>query len=454
MLLRDALSRWFMEQHPVPQNISGFQFKLIGDITLKQFAYLAGGVILGYLSLKFSLIPSLLRWPLGGFWVLFGFGLAFLPIEERPLDRWVVAFFKRIYSPTQYVWKKQNLPPEVLIMQTVAVPPTTITPQLSKTIPPVAPPPKPTPSPVKQTPPVRLPFRPASPPPPPPPPPPRPVPKVSPAAPVKTDNKSWWTMGAPPKNIPSPAPLSAGSPSVTGKRVVFEEKGKAPPVATQPVVDAKRVEKIKADYQQLEKRFNEQIKSLQTELQQGSIAKDRFIELQQVLSQLLNEKERLSQELIRLRQQLEAKQVSDTVKPTEYKLVPEESRTTVKIVPPKSAVQVGIPTLTTQANVVTGIIKDSQGNLLPGLIVTVKDKEGIPVRALKSNKLGQFAASTPLSSGTYVIEVEDPKHAMQFNRIEVDLTNQVLPPLEISAISQRDVVRQKLTRELFGRNGI
>ncbi|EKD47460.1 MAG: hypothetical protein ACD_66C00049G0001, partial [uncultured bacterium] len=28
-----------MEQHPVPQNVTGFQFKLIGDITLKQFAY-------------------------------------------------------------------------------------------------------------------------------------------------------------------------------------------------------------------------------------------------------------------------------------------------------------------------------------------------------------------------------------------------------------------------------
>jgi hypothetical protein len=92
--------------------------------------------------------------------------------------------------------------------------------------------------------------------------------------------------------------------------------------------------------------------------------------------------------------------------------------------------------------------------LLPNLIITVKDKDGVPVRALKSNKLGQFAASTPLSNGVYIIEVEDAKHTYDFNRIEVALSGNVLPPLEISAISQRDIVRQKLSRELFGGNGI
>ena len=90
--------------------------------------------------------------------------------------------------------------------------------------------------------------------------------------------------------------------------------------------------------------------------------------------------------------------------------------------------------------------------MLPNLIVTVKDKDGVPVRALKSNKLGQFAASTPLTNGIYIIEVEDPKQAFQFNRIEVGLSGTILPPLEISAISEKDLVRAKLTHELFGGN--
>ena len=36
-----------METHPVPQNISSYEFRLVGDMTLKQFLYLAGGILLG-----------------------------------------------------------------------------------------------------------------------------------------------------------------------------------------------------------------------------------------------------------------------------------------------------------------------------------------------------------------------------------------------------------------------
>ena len=92
-----------MEQHPIPQNVTGFQFKLIGDITLKQFGYVAGGLILAYLATKISFVPALLSYPLAAVCALLGIGLAFVPIEERPLDRWLVSFFKSVYAPTQYV---------------------------------------------------------------------------------------------------------------------------------------------------------------------------------------------------------------------------------------------------------------------------------------------------------------------------------------------------------------
>src|SRR3989344_3657652 len=94
-----------MEQHPVPQNVTTFQFRLVGDMTIRQFGYLAGGIILGYISYKLPL-PFFFTWPLAITSAVGGFGLAFVPIEERPMDVWIMSFFKNVYSPTQYVWQK------------------------------------------------------------------------------------------------------------------------------------------------------------------------------------------------------------------------------------------------------------------------------------------------------------------------------------------------------------
>ncbi len=434
-----------MEQHPVPQNVTGFQFKLIGDITLKQFAYLAGGIILGYIAFKIDLVPGIFRWPFVAFWVIFGFGLAFVPIEERPLDRMVMAFLKNIYSPTQFVWKKQNAPPQILTEQ-VALQPIVSSPVVTKPVvapkimvqpPKMTPPSPPPPLVVKPQPPAPIRSTMA---------PPRIPPKPAPPVAPKPDP---WKYGAPP--VPAKTGPYTTGPSITGKRIVFEEK-KNEATKSNPQEVTKQVERVKSDYAQIEQKLKAEMEAMQKELEQGTIAKERFMELQQALTQLLNEKERLSQDLIKARKELLELGKSKTIKPTEYTTSPSDTTSTVKIVTTNQAVRVGIPTITDQPNVITGVIKESDGNLLPNLIVTVKDKDGIPVRALKTNKLGQFAASTPLTSGVYIIEVEDPKQGFKFNRIEVGLSGQVLPPLEISAISAKDIMRAKLTHELFGGN--
>ncbi|MEK7166642.1 MAG: PrgI family protein [Patescibacteria group bacterium] len=424
-----------MEQHPIPQNISGFQFKLIGDITLKQFAYCAGGVLIAYLATKVTLLPTLLRYPIAGFLALLGFGLAFVPIEERPLDRWLMSFIRRMYAPTQYIWKKSNPPPEILF--TLPMTKATVTPPAVPTTPPKPVPPKPVPPPKMNPVPKQQAAR----------VPPKPIPPVQPP-PKRPD---WWAIGAPPppkSNFPiTPATTTS---NVTGKRVVFEEK--KPEVKITPQTNPKQVEQIKSEYKQKTEALSTQISRLQEELAQGALTKDRLMELQQVLTQLLTEKERLSGEVGKLRQQMQDQQKSAIERPSQYTKVDTDPRTTVKIVSAGGAVRAGIPTLTSYPNVITGIIKDGTGIQLPGLIITVKDKDGVPVRALKTNKLGQFAASTPLANGTYLIEVEDPKNKFQFNRIEVSLSGLVLPPLEISAVSQRDIIRAKLTQEIFGKN--
>ncbi len=90
------------------------------------------------------------------------------------------------------------------------------------------------------------------------------------------------------------------------------------------------------------------------------------------------------------------------------------------------------------------------GNLLAGILVTVRDKDDMPLRALKTNKLGQFAASTQLPPGTYLIEVEDPRGNYVFDRVQVSITGTILPAIEIFAKSQKQLNRDRLAREIFG----
>jgi hypothetical protein len=94
-----------MESHPIPQQISSYQFRLVGDMTLKQFFQIAGGALVSIIIYSLPLL-GIIKWPLVVFFALLGIALAFLPLEERPLERWIIAFFKSVYSPTLFSWKK------------------------------------------------------------------------------------------------------------------------------------------------------------------------------------------------------------------------------------------------------------------------------------------------------------------------------------------------------------
>jgi hypothetical protein len=97
-----------MESHPIPQQISSYQFRLVGDMTLKQFFQLGGGALFAILFYASHLHP-IIKWPLVIFSFALGAALAFLPFEERPLSRWLVAFFTSVYSPTIFFWKKSEM---------------------------------------------------------------------------------------------------------------------------------------------------------------------------------------------------------------------------------------------------------------------------------------------------------------------------------------------------------
>src|SRR3990167_589258 len=95
-----------MEQHPIPGAITAYKFKLVGDMTLKQFLELAAGVVSAWVLFN-SGANFAIKWTLGPILAFFGFALAFLPIEDRPLDQWIINFFRSIYAPTQYLWRQK-----------------------------------------------------------------------------------------------------------------------------------------------------------------------------------------------------------------------------------------------------------------------------------------------------------------------------------------------------------
>lgn len=100
-----------MREHAIPQDVTGYRFHIVGSMTLKQFAEVALGVVVAIVLYKTNLIP-IVKWPL--MFLSFGVGaaMAFLPIEERPLDHWLSTFFSILYRPTQFFWRKDAKIPD------------------------------------------------------------------------------------------------------------------------------------------------------------------------------------------------------------------------------------------------------------------------------------------------------------------------------------------------------
>ena len=98
-----------MEQHPLPRQITSFEFKLVGFMTLHQFIYLLVFVPLGFAV--YRIIPiGIINVMIGLIISSVGVLLAFLPVNERPLDVFIKNLYKRLTSPTQYLYKKSNQP--------------------------------------------------------------------------------------------------------------------------------------------------------------------------------------------------------------------------------------------------------------------------------------------------------------------------------------------------------
>lgn len=384
-----------MDNHPIPQDVTGFQFKLIGNMTVRQFVYLAAGTILAYI---FVVLPVffLIKIPLIIFSFFFGLSLAFLPIEGRPFDTVLSYFLKALFVPNQYVYQKvggqlfltgqvyknkgdkeeKNVNPEKLnvFLQSLSKPKGSI-PQ------------------------------------------------------NKFDEREMFLL----KNIASVFSGKLQAPII--QEVAKKEE-------QNPLEEEKNKEALEKEALLLTRELEEAKKEevLQQQTVPNPASHQKVLELEDELQKTLSQKKQLEEQLLALQKKLDVQK--KVYSPGLATAVEETSH--VRKIPKSMGTSVGLPIAPDAPNVITGIIKDPRGNVLPNILVEIKDKENNPVRAFKTNALGQFASATPLSNGVYTIEFEDPQGLNKFDTVEMQANGEIILPIEIMSTDEREELRKAL----------
>lgn len=334
-----------MEQHPVPQHISSYEFHLIGDMTLRQFSMLAGAGIAIIITYVLP-IAKIIKGPIVVSFGFLGVALAFLPIEERPLDQWLIAFIKSIYSPTQYLWKSDRPKPEFMNYQ-----------------------------------------------------PPASVVKPTTERPTFQPQYREYLQSFPGRSSMSP---------LDQQEMAFYSKINQLFQQTSPV-------KVKKEVLP----------------QEGELFLSKFGQTAAPAP---------------LSQPLNASREYETPPPGGIKEGPPEvkldkSGKRVVFARPISTQKtyssaiispfLPFPTAPTEPNIIVGMVVDYAGRIIENAIVEIRNSKGVPVRALKTNRLGQFKIVTTLDNGAYEIEVD--KEPFEFDIIKIILEGKLILPIEIRA---------------------
>lgn len=326
-----------VESHAVPQHIQSYQFRLVGDMTLKQFSELAAGVVISLILYSLP-IYWFIKWPLILLFVSLGVGLAFVPIEDRPLETWLIAFFKAVYAPTQYLWRKSSQPPDILVAPLIA----------------------------------------------------RPLPGVEIFAPQGKAKLQEYLRSLPPEQL---SPLD---------------------------------QKEKALLANIDSLF--QTTTLPSSMTPTIEPNPDFPEEPSLMPHPLHS-------------QNEAAPVIPHVEPTIDTSTPATAPVfrAPRIHRPREAaksatfsLEIPIPITPTIADLVVGMVLTSEGKIVESAIIEIRETStGHPVRATKTNKIGQFSIVTPLKLGPYTLVVE--KDGLTFDPVSFEAKGQIIPPIEIHA---------------------
>lgn len=394
-----------MEQHPIPQNVTGFQFKLIGTMTVKQFGYVALGAILAVISyympapqlwilfMKFILVPV---------FGLSGVIIAFVPIEGRPIDVMATNFVHALASPNQYVYIKKGRRFSFTQNAYAKISPGSTT--VSKT-----------------------------------------AIQVKAAAENKKEQQLRTLLSGRYSNAKNNldkkelAFLSAIENTTTPILQATQEKNPiARTLVSPPNIQAGQPESLARQETLLRQQF------AMAKEQAGS--HEKALLLQEQIQDIHSQKEQVEQELLKLKNQLSAQKptLTPVVAQPPTPQVSHVDASHVRSIPQNMTKSAGFSHVSDTPNVIVGIVKDARGNILPNILVEVKDKDGNPVRAFKTNPLGQFASATPLTNGVYAIELEDPKKHHAFDVIQINADGQIMLPIEVISHDAREELRKAL----------
>lgn len=89
------------------------------------------------------------------------------------------------------------------------------------------------------------------------------------------------------------------------------------------------------------------------------------------------------------------------------------------------------PKITTVPNAINGVVTDTAGKLITEAVVIIKSDENRPLRALKTNQLGQFWVTTALENGSYLVETE--ASGLNFDTVAIELNGDIVQPINITA---------------------
>ena len=73
------------------------------------------------------------------------------------------------------------------------------------------------------------------------------------------------------------------------------------------------------------------------------------------------------------------------------------------------------------------MVVNQKNELLPSAIIEVSTSSGQVVRVVRTNALGQFFVTTPLPSGSYILQAE--QDGLKFIPQQLDVSGGIISPL-------------------------
>ncbi len=399
-----------MREHPIPQDITGYRFHIIGSMTLKQFVEIALGVVLGGVIYSTNL-PAVIKFPLIIASVVLGGMAAFLPIEDRPLDHWIITFFKVMYNPTQFFWRREPNIPDCF----------NYTPNAQTMI----------------------------------------VEPEIDLGPAKKQRIREYMTSVP--SVKDPFALDVGESTriseimnsftttpvtvVQAKPTPQQPKSEKPQLGVRVrTLKTRRVENVVFASEDVSlpksmpsgaRIIEEKTKAGETNIATQYLDQQKFAKQSQNVSEVAGAIAIPELREIHVAAQTEDGTVTETTATLQQNMIFDTTQATAQGAGISTSEadyndQLPFPDPPSEPNKLVGMVLSPTNELITNAIVEVQTDTGTVARAVKTNTLGQFFITTPLESGDYNLVVE--KDGYTFTTQHIQLTGELVQPIEIRSL--------------------